>query len=224
MKRVEVSRELLIGLVAACATALLALAFMLGRASGGARSTLPAPAAQALVSPPLAEPQAAPPAEPASAPEPMPPIALSPQASRPATPATPAKAADPIRAGVAGYFQAIERIQPGQLSGDPETMAKGVLEGVVKGDTSGIDGMILQSEAARASLGALTPPAPCAAFHHESLAALDESLGILRSLRTALQAGSLPADFAPQAELLRIRTEKLQREEKTLRDKYGLTR
>jgi len=223
MKQVQVSRELLIGLVAACAAALLALAFMLGRASGGARSSLPAPAAPgpAAASPPPAEPQAAPPEEPASAPEPMPPAAAAPLAPRPAPPA---KAADPVRAGVASYFQAIERIQPGQMGGDPETMAKGVLEALVKGDSSGIDGMIRQSEAARASLGALSPPAPCAAYHHESLAALDDSLGILRSLRTGLQAGSLPADFATQAELLRTRTEKLQKEEKGLRERYGLAR
>jgi hypothetical protein len=221
MKQVEVSRKLLIGLVAACAAAFLALAYMLGRASAGSRSALAAPAAQAPVSPPSAEPQAAPPAEPASAPGPMPPAPLqaAPQAPRPAAAS---KGADPVGAGVASYFQALEQIQPGQMSGDPEGMAKGVLEGVVKGDTSGIDGMIQQSEAARAKLGALTPPAPCVAFHHESLAALDDSLGILRSLRTGLQAGSLPAEFATQAEGLRTRTERLQKEEKALREKYQL--
>ncbi len=219
MKQVEVSRKLLIGLVATCATALLALAYMLGRASGVSRSA--APAAQAPVSPPPAEPQAAPPADPASAPEPMPPAPLqaAPQAPRPAAAS---KEAVPVNAGVASYFRALEQIQPGQMSGDPEGMAKGVLEGVVKGDTSGIDGMIQQSEAARARLGALTPPAPCVAFHQDSLAALDDSLGILRTLRTALQAGSLPAEFATQAEHLRTQTERLQNEEKALREKYQL--
>jgi hypothetical protein len=218
MKQVVVSRELLIGLGAGCAAALLALAFMLGRASGGSRSSLPAPAAQAPVSPPPAEPQAAPPAEPAAPPEPMPTAAPAPQAPRPAAPS---KVAGP-EAGVASYFQAVERIQPGQMGGNPEAMAKGVLEGLVKGDASGIDDMIRQSEAARASLGALSPPAPCAAFHRDSLAALDDSLGVLRSLRTAMQAGSMPADFATRAELLRTHTEKLQKEEKALRERYGL--
>lgn len=232
MKQVEVSRELLIGLVAACAAALLALAFMLGRASGGSRSTIPAPAGQAPLSPPPADPLAAQPGDPQAAPP------AEPQAAQPAEPApapaptapavqaapraaTPAKAAGP-GAAVASYFHALERIQPGQLSGDPEAMAKGVLAGLVKGDTSGIDGMIQQSEAARASLDALTPPAPCAAYHQESLAALDDSLGMLRSLRTAIQAGSMPADFAAQAELLRTRTEKLQKMEKDLRARYRL--
>jgi hypothetical protein len=143
----------------------------------------------------------------------------------PAATVPPGAAVDPVRTAVASYFQAIDRIQPGQLGADPEAMAKGIIEGLGKGDTSGIDGMIRQSEAVRAKLAALATPAPCVAHHQESLGALDDSLRILQTVRTSMLTSSpnaLPVDFAGQATQLRERAEKLQQEEKALRERYGL--
>ena len=224
MKKVEVSRGLLIGLVATCAAAVLAMAFLLGRESSRPR---PVPA---LAAPAPDLPATAPPADPAG-PEPAPflpaPAGETPR-PRPVPPAAtvpPGAAVDPVRTAVASYFQAIDRIQPGQLGADPEAMAKGIIEGLGKGDTSGIDGMIRQSETVRAKLAALATPAPCVAHHQESLGALDDSLKILQSVRNSMLTSSpsaLPQDFASQANQLRERAEKLQQEEKTLRERYGL--
>ena len=234
MTRIEVNRNLLIGLAAAATAAVLGLAFVLGRASAGrALPATPAAPSSAHPAAPVAASAPADPALPASpeAPLPLPPPVRAPQEA-PARPALPAAApavvpADSARAAVAAYFQAVGRIQPGQMGGDPQAMAQGVLDGLLKGDSTGLDGMIRKSEAARASLAALVAPAPCAAYHQASLAALDGSLGLLRSLRSAAQAGNssaLPADFAARAESLRSGAEHLQGQEKQLRERYGLAR
>jgi hypothetical protein len=124
---------------------------------------------------------------------------------------------------VAGYFQALDRIQPGQMAGGPEDLAKGLMDTLSKGDTSGFDDMIRQAESARAALAALVPPAPCAAFHQESLASLDASIALLHSVRDSLTAPGAPAsDVTAQAAGLQARAERLQREEKDLRQRYGV--
>jgi hypothetical protein len=129
-----------------------------------------------------------------------------------------------MREAVAAYFLAMDRIQPGQLSGDPEALARGILEGLVKGDATGFDGMIRQTEEARASLAALTPPAPCAGYHQESLAMLTDSLAMLRTIKGSVQgaSGAPAADFTAQASRLRVRAEALQAEEQQLRRRFGL--
>jgi len=48
--------------------------------------------------------------------------------------------------------------------------------------------MIRETEAAKESLAALTPPASCAAHHRGSLGSLDDALEILRSLKTAMES------------------------------------
>ncbi|MDR3670114.1 MAG: hypothetical protein P4L36_04680, partial [Holophaga sp.] len=139
-------------------------------------------------------------------------------------PAAPARPGPPMREAVAAYFHAMDQIQPGQLSGDPEALARGILEGLVKGDATGFDGMIRQTEEARASLAALTPPAPCAGYHQESLAMLGDSLAMLRTIKGSVQGGSgVPtADFTAQASRLRTRAEALQTQEQQLRRRFGL--
>ena len=97
---------------------------------------------------------------------------------------------------------------------------------LAKGDTSGLDRMIRETEAAKESLAALTPPASCAAHHRGSLGSLDDALEILRSLKTAMEspepAVQLPG-VAARATALRSRVDVLQREEVALRQRYGLT-
>ncbi len=226
MAKVVVQKGTLVGLWGALGSCVLALAFLLGRETArGPRAQAPpeAPAAQPL---PAAQPPAPavaqtysgiavppPPAVPAAPPSP----------AVPAAAAAPAAAPAPARAAVAGYFQALDRIQPGQMAGGPGDLAKGLMEALSKGDTSGFDDMIRQAESARAALAALVPPAPCAAFHQESLASLDASIALLHSIRDSLTAPGAPAsDFTAQAAGLQARAERLQREEKDLRQRYGV--
>lgn len=247
MERVSVNRSLLIGVVVVAVVSLLALAFLLGRASEFGSPSGPLKGREypgASVASPIAGPRA--PDQPSSLPSmtghaatgPAPgPEASAPEhrsAPQAASLDAPAAAAgeresqgsDSARAAVAAYLDAVEQIQAGKL-GEAEGVANEMAAALAKGDTSGLDGMIREAEAARGSLGALAPPASCAAHYRESLGSLDDALEILRSLKTAMEspepAAQLPG-IATRAAALRSRAEALQKVEVALRQRYGLTR
>lgn len=218
------SRGLVAGLAGTAGAAVLALVFLLGRASAPAPRGLapspPAPAAAPAAEAPAQVPATteAPAPEPAA--PPAPPAALRPVV-RPAVP--PPAAGSSERAAVQAYFAAVERIQPAQ-SGDPDAVAQQLVGGLAKGDSSGLDGMFQQAQATRARLAAITPPAPCAAFHRESLAVLDGGLEMMQSLKQSLassgQGGSALQDLSARANELKARSEALQAQEKALRQRY----
>ena len=224
MGQVLVSRGLVAGLAGTAGAAVLALVFLLGRASAPAPRGLapspPAPAAAPAAEAPAQVPATteAPAPEPAA--PPAPPAALRPVV-RPAVP--PPAAGSSERAAVQAYFAAVERIQPAQ-SGDPDAVAQQLVGGLAKGDSSGLDGMFQQAQATRARLAAITPPAPCAAFHRESLAVLDGGLEMMQSLKQSLassgQGGSALQDLSARANELKARSEALQAQEKALRQRY----
>lgn len=248
MEKVTVNKGFLIALATVAALSLLGVAFLLGRASG----TGNAPAAASGVSAPNAAPssvsvnRASEPAllqAPGTAPDPSPfapsgvtlptPVAEPPAETRPAPEPAPVSlvaaraSTDPEHAAVAAYLEAIDRIQPAQVSGSAENAANELATALAKGDTSGLDTMIRDSEVARAKLSALVPPAPCAGHYRESLASLDDALGMLRSLKAAMESpdpvGAL-VGVAGRATELRSRAEALQREDAALRQRYGLVR
>ncbi len=224
------SRGFLVGIVAVAAASLLALAFVLGRESspGAAPPTtkieriaprIPlapgasrTPATTSVFTAPLTEKPA--------------PLAgtLPPDLPAPSEQINPS---DAERAAVEAYFDAIDRIQPTAMNGDAEGVAGGIASALANGDTSGLDGMIRDTEVAKASLAAVSPPPPCAVHHRESLGSLDDALQVLRSLKAAMEspdaAGALAA-VATRGNALRSRAEALKREEGTLRDRYGLKR
>jgi hypothetical protein len=151
------------------------------------------------------------------------------EAARPAPVASGAENArsDPDPAAVAAYLDAVDRIQPGATAGSPEGIANELAAALANGDTSGLDGLIRETEGAKERLTGLRPPAACAAHHRESLGSVDDALEVLRSLKTAMESPDPAAGLASvaaQAGALRSRAEALQREEKTLRERYGLTR
>jgi len=78
------------------------------------------------------------------------------------------------------------------MSGEAEGVANEMAAALAKGDTSGLDRMIRETEAAKESLAALTPPASCATHHRGSLGSLDDALEILRSLKTAMESPGPP--------------------------------
>ena len=227
MAKIEVTKGTLVGLCAALGACVLVLAFLLGRASVQMPKAPAASEALAVQSLPSMPPTSAPPPPLLlpSSPSPALVIAHPSQATavRPAPMPPSPTAPDPVRAEVAAYFQALDRIQPGQMSGDPESMAQGLLDTISKGDTSGFDGMVRQAESARAALAALVPPAPCTAFHQKSLASLDDSLALLRSFRNSLTGSATSLDdLAFKATGIQSRAQALQREEKALKQRYGV--
>ncbi len=248
MEKVSVNKGLLVGVVAVAAGSLLAVAFLLGRASGS--STPAAPPAGAPVRDVIAAPGPGAPAPDPTAPAPVDapvtPFADVPPAPRPPPPAPeprdafrdaarPAPVArdaggarsDPDLSAVAAYLDAVDRVQPGATGGSPEGIANELATALANGDTSGLDGMIRETEGAKERLARLRPPAACAAHHRESLGSLDDALEVLRTLKTAMESPDPAAGLASvaaQAGALRSRAEALQREETTLRERYGLAR
>ena len=246
MERVSVNRSVLAGLVAVAALSLLAVAFLLGRASGSSNApappaggapssnvvtrpaeppTLPAPAL-ATAALPNGEP-ASPPAAPLPAPT-LPTSDVSPRVPTAPVPAAAARAAaDPERAAVAAYLDAVDRIQPAAIGGSAESAANELATALAKGDTSGLDAMIRDSEAAKGRLAAIVPPASCAAHYRESAGSLDDGLEMLRALKAAVESAEPAGAHAAvggRATELRARAEALQREDAALRQRYGIAR
>jgi hypothetical protein len=231
MEKVSMNKGLLIGVVAVAAVSLLALAFLLGRTSESGSPAGQPPGrvlSGGVAASPVSDPRAL------DQPLPLPTSAVAwitdLAAPRPAPAPTDGErgsaGSDSARAAVVAYFDAVDHIQPGKMSGEAEGVANEMAAALAKGDTSGLDRMIRETEAGRESLAALTPPASCAAHHRESLGSLDDALEILRSLKTAMESPEPAAQLtgvASRANALRSRAEVLQKEELTLRQRYGLT-
>ncbi len=102
-----------------------------------------------------------------------------------------------------------------------------MVAGRVRGDASGFDRMVAQAEEARGKVAALAVPAPCAAFHQESLALLDEDLGLLKGIKRALEGREGESSLGPllsRAQAAQARSEALERADKALRARYGAGR
>ena len=223
MAKIQIPKGLLIGLAGVAVLSALGVVFLLGRESGRKTQTgfqkgsrgAGVPVATLIPSSNPAKTEAPiPQSAPAGTPGPnggVLPITLIPPSG-------------PERAAVAAYFQTVENIQPGS-SGDPESMARQVVAGLSKGDTSGFDGMIQQAQVARNRLSAITPPQPCAAYHRESLESLDVGLDLMRDMKKDLSSPGQEAsaiNLAERANALKARTEALQLQEKALKQRFGL--
>ena len=244
MEKVSVNKGVLIGVVVVAAVSLLVLVFLLGRESGSGSVSAPstrieraAPRAQED-RPPLTTSEAMlvtehPETRPAPAPTPSSPV----QSAALQIAASPAPAPiggergsagfDAERASVAAYFDAVDHIQAGSMSGEAEGVANEMAAALAKGDTSGLDKVIRETEAAKQGLAALTPPASCAAHHRESLASLDDAMEVLRSMKTTMESSEPAtqlANVSARATALRSRADALQKEELALRERYGLKR
>lgn len=253
MEKVSVNRGLLAALVAVAAVALLAVAFLLGRSSGSGRptevpeqgrtvaiyspetrstgepslaaATAEAPASYRPAEPPPSEAAGAFPSDRAGSEGAAPgqaPVVGAPSSADPSTIPT-----DPAAEAVARYLDAVDRIQPANLNGSPESVATEMAGALARGDTSGLDAMIRQTEDAKGRLAALRPPAPCAAHYDKTLESLDDAIGMLRALKSSMQSSDPVAGLASvqaRAATLQTRAEALQHEDRALRQRYGLTR
>ena len=232
------NRGVLIGVGAVAAAALLALAFVLGREAGSGSVPAPLTRVERAAPRPQEEPPPArtpvvaagiPRAEalPAAIPTPAPaaPIEAQPAAIAGGSGNNPS--ADPARGAVAAYFDAVDHIQPGAMSGDAEAMANEMGAALANGDMSGLDKLVRQTEAAREKLAAVVPPPSCADFHRDSLASVDDALAVVRSLKAAMESpdpAAQLASVAARANALKTRADALQKEEQDLRQRYGLKR
>ena len=254
MEEVRVKRSLLIGLVVVAGVALLAMAFFLGRTSGSGRPEgIPSPgrttvisgpegrsaeepsflriggespAASAATAPPFSESGPLHTEDRAASSGAVPAPAL-PATGAPTTPGDLAAATDPVAAAVARYLADVDQMQPASLSGSPESVATEMATALARGDTSGLDAMIRQTQDAKERLAAVRPPAPCAVHYQKSLESLDDAVGMLRALENSMRSADPVSGLASvqaRASILQTRAEALQSEDRALRQRYGLTR
>jgi len=241
---VQVPRGVLLGLLGALAAAVLLVAFLMGRES--ARTPSPPVAAAALPQPLPAVP---PPAEaPATVAGFSPwPAQAEPAEARPAAPpegapsgaaqvvAAPSEGAslgqpaaatsDRLRDDVARYFREVEAIQAqAKTSGDPETFARTLLEQGVKGDESGFDGLTAANKKVLDSLRSVSVPDPCREHHRQTLALLEESIGMIDGIRRQLQGGSEASltAFATRGKELESKAKEVDALAAEIKRRYGL--
>jgi len=203
MASVTLPRGVLIALVAALLACLGITAFLAGRASvpprpavaaGSGPSEAAAPAvAPASLGAPAHEAQAPAPA-PAPSYVPYVPAATLPQAAGAAVVPTLGPAAPADAARVARYFQEMETAQAAaKYWGDPQALAGSLVEGLSKGDRSGIDELLAATRGAHARMQAIAVPSDCAEHHRRSLDLVAQGASMLEAIASGVTSGDVEA-------------------------------
>lgn len=213
---VEVSRGLLIALVAVATAGVLAVTYLVGRESGRRQPLVPATTITLAsgMDTPVDPARESPPA----APRPSAPTE-GPSANAASTPH------DAVRDEVANYFREVETIQGQARSwGDPEAFAQKLLEQAGNGDVSGFDALAVANQKVRDRLRAIAVPEPCREHHRSTLAVLDESIAMLQRVKGLIgraDAGALAAMPAEARELER-KTKDVDAMAAEIKRRYGL--
>ncbi len=126
---------------------------------------------------------------------------------------------DSSQTAVAEYFAEVDAIRSNAGAGDPNTFAMGLIKAGMGGATSGFDRLIADTDRMTQELESLTPPPSCQPYHAASLSALEESRGILESMKTAIAARDIQAllGIAQQATRLQNKAEILKGLQEQLR-------
>ena len=132
---------------------------------------------------------------------------------------------DTLRDDVASYFREVETIQGQARSwGDPEAFAQKLLEQAGNGDMSGFDALAVANQKVRDGLGAIAVPEPCREHHRLTLAILDESIAMLRRVKSLINradAGAL-ASMPAEAHELERRTKNVDAMAAEIKRRFGL--
>ena len=223
---------MVVSLAAALMASLLALAFLLGRASapGGPPATTGGPARTSsgqvapAATPATEVPGAAPPSH--QVPWAMPAATPAGAADAPVQlPAAPAAQEDAgAVAPVAAYFARLERIQGAAGGGPSQEVAQRILGALLQGDDSAFTALIDQTERAEREVQGIVPPPECATYHQALLASLAAGRAVLAELRAALAAedANRVLALAGQAASLQEQAAALEAEERELRSRFGL--
>ena len=118
----------------------------------------------------------------------------------------------------------MQSIQAVGLGGDSNEVADQLLAGAMKGDSSGLDNVVHSLTEGIDKTKAIQPPPECVAYHTGMLALLNDSIGLVRQLKSALQSGdpNAIASLAMTGTSLKSRTDALEAEGKAIRSKAGL--
>jgi hypothetical protein len=230
MSQVTLPRGVLVALVAALLVCLGFAAFLAGRAS------VPAPPAVATP----ATPEDAAPAAAVDTPAQQPPTSQA--AGVPLPPAlelsTPAQ--EPPRAGVvpslappppgeaarvARYFQEMEAAQASaKYWSDPQTFASSLVDGLSKGDRSGVDQLIASTRGASERMRGINVPSECSEHHRRSLELVALGAALLESIATGATEGDLEAfsGFPAKAQQLQAGAKDVDTLAARIKERYGI--
>jgi hypothetical protein len=227
MSTVTVPRAVLVALVAALLVCLGITAFLAGRASVAAGPHGASPAAAA--SPPAGfdAPAHTPPSTVGGLPAPP---ALEPQEPQgqptpagvvPAlAPASPAEAAR-----VARYFQEMESAQAAaKYWGDPQALAGSLVQGLAKGDRSGIDELLAATRGAHARMESIDTPSDCAEHHRRSLDLVTQAAAMLEAIASGVTSGDVESlgAFPARARQLEADAKDVDALAARIRQRYGI--
>lgn len=234
-------------LAAALGLALVVIAFLLGRESVAPVVSAPvaerpkaametdAPRAEPARAPPSVSAEPAKPAEPTEVAKPLEPavppepgtarlevddrgeVSISNKAGSEKPPAPLGPGSE--KAGVEDYFAEMKRISAGEFVNDPNAFAVELVQAATKGDTSGFDRLIKDSDEMRRAAKDVKPPASCREYHETSLKLLAESRALLVEMRDVIKSGNLAglSSLTPKAQALQERAQALEAQEKRIR-------
>jgi hypothetical protein len=227
MSTVTVPRAVLVALVAALLVCLGITAFLAGRASVAAGPH--GASSPAAASPAADAPAHTPPSTVGGLPAPAalgPPT--EPQGPPPATPGvvpTLAPASPAEAARVARYFQEMEAAQAAaKYWGDPQALAGSLVQGLAKGDRSGIDELLAATRGAHARMEAIDTPSDCAEHHRRSLDLVTQAAAMLEAIASGVTSGDVESlgAFPARARQLEADAKDVDALAARIRQRYGI--
>ena len=92
-------------------------------------------------------------------------------------------------AEVVAYFAGLDRVlAQGKQSGDPNALARKILEQMVSGDTRGFEELLSKQREIADGLRQIQPPSACAEHHRRTLALVERGISLLTTARDAIAA------------------------------------
>ncbi len=244
----QVSRNVVVGTAIVFAGLLAIVFFLLGRESNRRQPaqavevvrSAPVPELPPTATPPVAPPVAVPPAvvvppvrDPLPAEKTGGELAGNPFDSRTDKPAEKTGAVNPTDSrtakpddatAVRDYFTKMDSIQVLFGTTDTSEFANKLLASAVGGDMSGFDSLIAQAESSAERAHAISPPAPCRAYHEKMLALLAQSTDMVKGLAGAIKGHDMSAlnTIATSGNAMQTQLTALEADGKALKAKYGI--
>lgn len=233
---VELSRRVVVALVATLVAALVTLAFFVGRETARSGAAAPVETPAAGLPPPDSAPAESSPARPARAEEHAPSSIAEPAATTSARPVPPAAGTAELpastsarvhldRDAVARYFEAFHAIQTaGSAAGDREAFATALLSQGAQGDWSELDRIGHDQRSMLDRLQRLSVPASCREYHARALDLMRTSIALLDGVKAAVRSGNAGglAQLSAQAQRLQAEATEVQALADAVRRQVGL--
>lgn len=120
------------------------------------------------------------------------PVIQTPSRTYNSLPEQPPKVENGKKQEIEAYFLKMDRaLSEGKTWGDPNAFAQQIIMASIKGDTSGFDSLINSFEQVKKKLGQIVPPDECKDYHQQVISAIDSSLDLLRTMKSAISTKDL---------------------------------